>query len=166
MAQITYANKEFINENANIPAINKVQDTDLNEIKSVVNGLVSDTYSTDTEQSYSCNYINNSFTSSRTSLPVVSSSTVTYNNSFYVKIGNIIFVNISDVLIPNNLQGNIDLLKNAPAPASDVAFQILRQDGKVVRLHVGTDGIIRTWYANGVTGSGTYYWYGFVCYTI
>lgn len=58
MAQITYANKEFINENANIPAINKVQDTDLNEIKSVVNGLVSDTYSTDTEQSYSCNYVN------------------------------------------------------------------------------------------------------------
>lgn len=37
MAQITYANKEFINENANIPAINKVQDTDLNDIKNVIN---------------------------------------------------------------------------------------------------------------------------------
>jgi hypothetical protein len=62
MAKITYANKEFINENANIPAINKVQDTDLNEIKTVVNGLVSDTYSTDAEQSYSCNYINSRIT--------------------------------------------------------------------------------------------------------
>lgn len=68
MAQITYANKEFINENASIPAINKVQDTDLNEIKTVVNGLVSDTYSTDTEQSYSCNYINsiNDYSTSET----------------------------------------------------------------------------------------------------
>lgn len=37
MAQITYANKTFVNQNANVPAINKVQDSDMNEIKSVVN---------------------------------------------------------------------------------------------------------------------------------
>ena len=34
---ITYGDKSFLNENANIPATNKVQDTDMNEIKSVVN---------------------------------------------------------------------------------------------------------------------------------
>lgn len=34
---ITYGNKSYLNENANIPATNKVQDTDMNEIKSVVN---------------------------------------------------------------------------------------------------------------------------------
>lgn len=34
---ITYANKVAINQNADIPATNKVQDTDMNEIKSVVN---------------------------------------------------------------------------------------------------------------------------------
>lgn len=58
MAQITYANKEFVNENANIPAINKVQDTDLNEIKSVINntiltllGLDTDTFSSSTAYS-------------------------------------------------------------------------------------------------------------------
>lgn len=34
---ITYGDKSYLNENANIPATNKVQDTDMNEIKSVVN---------------------------------------------------------------------------------------------------------------------------------
>ena len=34
---ITYVDKSYLNENANIPATNKVQDTDMNEIKSVVN---------------------------------------------------------------------------------------------------------------------------------
>jgi microcystin-dependent protein len=37
MAQITYADKSYLNQNATVPASNKVQDTDLNEIKSAVN---------------------------------------------------------------------------------------------------------------------------------
>lgn len=39
MAKITYENKEFLNENAQISNINKVTDADLNEIKNVVNGI-------------------------------------------------------------------------------------------------------------------------------
>lgn len=37
MSRITYANKVALNSNAGIPAQNKVNDTDMNEIKSVVN---------------------------------------------------------------------------------------------------------------------------------
>lgn len=37
MAQITYSNKTFLNENASIPETNKVTDDNMNEIKSVVN---------------------------------------------------------------------------------------------------------------------------------
>lgn len=37
MALITYANKSTMNENASVPAVNKVQASDMNEIKSVVN---------------------------------------------------------------------------------------------------------------------------------
>lgn len=37
MSKITYANKVAINENAEIPDINKVTDNDMNEIKNVVN---------------------------------------------------------------------------------------------------------------------------------
>ena len=38
MAKITYENKEFLNKNESIADKNKVNDTDLNEIKEVVNG--------------------------------------------------------------------------------------------------------------------------------
>lgn len=38
MALITYANKSTMNENASVPAVNKVQASDMNEIKNVVNG--------------------------------------------------------------------------------------------------------------------------------
>ena len=38
MALITYDNKAFLNENSSVPDINKVKDTDMNEIKTVVNG--------------------------------------------------------------------------------------------------------------------------------
>lgn len=37
MALITYTDKATMNENADIPAVNKVQASDMNEIKSVVN---------------------------------------------------------------------------------------------------------------------------------
>ena len=37
MSKITYANKVAINENSEIPDINKIKDTDMNEIKTVVN---------------------------------------------------------------------------------------------------------------------------------
>ncbi len=37
MAQITYANKSTMNSNSSIPATNKCQASDMNEIKSVVN---------------------------------------------------------------------------------------------------------------------------------
>lgn len=39
---ITYDNKSYINQNADIPNINKVNDTDMNEIKSVVNNNASE----------------------------------------------------------------------------------------------------------------------------
>lgn len=37
MAKITYANKSYLNQNASVPASNKIQDVDMNEIKTVVN---------------------------------------------------------------------------------------------------------------------------------
>lgn len=40
---ITYADKTYLNENVDVPAINKVRDVDMNEIKSVVNNNASET---------------------------------------------------------------------------------------------------------------------------
>lgn len=58
MAQITYTNKQFVNQNANVPAINKVQDSDMNEIKSVVNGLLTDSTSNDSTLGYTAPFLN------------------------------------------------------------------------------------------------------------
>lgn len=58
MARITYTDKEYLNENQDVPATNKVQDIDMNEIKSVINdtlltalGLNTDTFSASTAYS-------------------------------------------------------------------------------------------------------------------
>lgn len=59
MAKITYADKVALNENPSIADINKVNAADMNEIKTVVNGLVVNTNSNSQESSYSSDYINN-----------------------------------------------------------------------------------------------------------
>lgn len=43
MAQITYSNKTFLNQNPSIPEVNKVTDANMNEIKSVVNANATET---------------------------------------------------------------------------------------------------------------------------
>ena len=58
MAKITYLDKVALNENTNIPDINKVKADDMNEIKNVVNGLVKTKKTISDEETYACNYIN------------------------------------------------------------------------------------------------------------
>lgn len=58
MAQITYANKVALNENPEVADINKVKDSDMNEIKKVVNDNYNNTIQiTDTEPTDSDNKI-------------------------------------------------------------------------------------------------------------
>lgn len=67
MARVTFEDKVTLNENADIPNINKCRASDLNEIKSVVNenddnkleksSVKTTKTATDTD-TYSCNYIN------------------------------------------------------------------------------------------------------------
>ena len=68
MALITYNDKVALNENPSIADINKVKASDMNEIKSVVNGLIVNTESTSTTNAYSANYVNecNTYSSSET----------------------------------------------------------------------------------------------------
>lgn len=58
MAQITYQDKVALNENPSIEDINKVNAGDMNEIKSVVNGLLVNNKTTGTYNGYDCDYIN------------------------------------------------------------------------------------------------------------
>lgn len=61
MAKITYTNKVTLNPQPSIADENKVTSGDMNEIKNVVNGLIVNSYSTDNEKTYSCDYMNSAF---------------------------------------------------------------------------------------------------------
>lgn len=54
---ITYEDKQYLNQNADIPAINKVQDTDMNEIKSVVNNNATELTNVINAEVYSTNEV-------------------------------------------------------------------------------------------------------------
>ena len=65
---ITYANKSYINQNSGVADTNKVNDTDMNEIKSVVNNNATELTNTNTK-------FNNSFESGK----IASNSMTTYS---------------------------------------------------------------------------------------
>ena len=84
MNKITYANKVAINENADIPDINKVTDSDMNEIKNVVNDFIS-----------GGDYL--SFT------PTLMNATMTYSTQY----GKYKYINDSTIMGAVVLRGNI-----------------------------------------------------------
>lgn len=61
MAKITYTDKTTLNPQPSIAEVNKVTATDMNEIKSVVNGLIVNSDSTSQEDTYSSDYLNTKF---------------------------------------------------------------------------------------------------------
>ena len=82
MAKITYEDKEFLNKNENIADKNKVNDTDLNEIKNIINqnddniGTLSNLNTTDkTSLVNAINEVNN-----KSAITVKCASTMTYNS--------------------------------------------------------------------------------------
>jgi len=93
MNKITYADKVAINENTEIPDINKVTDSDMNEIKNVVNDFIS-----------GGDYL--SFT------PTLMNATMTYSTRY----GKSKYINDSTVVGTVVLRGNITAI-SSPAYA-------------------------------------------------
>ena len=87
MGKLTYLDKVALNENPNIPDINKVKAVDMNEIKNVVNGLVKTEKAITDEETYSCNYINkikgNILWTNENSNNAMSSGIMNFNNDDY-----------------------------------------------------------------------------------
>lgn len=82
---ITYGDKQYLNQNADIPATNKVQDTDMNEIKSVVNNNANETSNNTTNIDNIVNSLNGTVLYESS---IGSSSTFTINDNIsnYSKI--------------------------------------------------------------------------------
>lgn len=93
MAKVTFEDKVTLNENADIPNINKCMASDLNEIKSVVNenddnkleksSVKTTKTATDTD-TYSCNYINDA--TQKQIISVETGSTFNFTINEYTEI--------------------------------------------------------------------------------
>lgn len=93
MAKVTFEDKITLNENADIPNINKCMASDLNEIKSVVNenddnklekSSVKKTKTATDTDTYSCNYINNA--TQKQIISVETGSTFNFTINEYTEI--------------------------------------------------------------------------------
>ena len=78
---ITYGDKSYLNQNADIPATNKVQDIDMNEIKSVVNNNANETSNNTTNVSNITGQI--LWTNPSPSDAISSATTITLSSSNY-----------------------------------------------------------------------------------
>lgn len=82
MAKITYDDKSYLNQNGSVPNVNKINDSDMNEIKQVVN----DNYDEfTTSQAVSTGSLTVSKSSGSSAISTAS----------YAKFGNVIAINIS-----------------------------------------------------------------------
>lgn len=111
MAKITYLDKVALNENADIPDINKVKANDMNEIKDVVNGLIKIENTISDEETYACNYINDLsgkilWTNPNPTTEISSDTQITLSSSDYDYIK--IFSRLS---LTNNYCFSMDVLK-------------------------------------------------------
>lgn len=93
MAQITYADKSTMNENASIPATNKVRAVDMNEIKNVVNS----NYTELTQKDILTAYVTSDVSKSATSDYIVRNLTA------QSQIGNNLTINNGTIVIGSGI---------------------------------------------------------------
>lgn len=142
MSKITYTDKVALYENANIPAVNKVQAADMNEIKSVVNTNAdaldnkvntSDVVTTETTSStqiYCCDYVN-SMTDAESFQITPSYSTISPTYSLQ-KIGNLVFLNCTSIFLSSisaNTWSNIATIPDALKPATSITTAAIMASG-------------------------------------
>ena len=146
MAQISYTNKEALNENPEIANINKITDDDMNEIKQVVNDNYNNTIQiTDTEPTDSDNKI-------WIDTGKVSSSASEITNSYSTSIGLGYSANISNGnVLYEDSNGATDDITLSDSAANYKRFKIFYKEangfysstevedpnGKLVNLFIG-----------------------------
>lgn len=118
MAKITFADKQFLNQNTDIPDINKCKDTDMNEIKQVVNANDDDFNTLNTnvgdltqletteknsivgainEVNSNCSINNQNINATEDIIeitPLVGSNYNNYGKTYYYKVGSIVYLHI------------------------------------------------------------------------
>jgi hypothetical protein len=131
MAKITYTDKVTMNENADVPAINKVQASDMNEIKNVVNQNYDEfltknaaTFGITSNQSFTGTsehqiVLNKTITQAGTELSLSNGSVVIGNGINYIKISG---QGICNTYTTNGLRRIIVRDKNSNIIARSMAY--------------------------------------------
>lgn len=167
--QVVNANDDKVGDLSNLNTTDKASIVNaINEVAQGTSIQVLNQTSSSTTDTYSANFVNGLLSN----LVNFSKGTLTnntnvlqQNTSYYIELGNLVFLIISDVQFKTAVTDTTTIMSGAPAPASDVAFLMEKVNGTVARLHVGTDGNVKDWYSNiEADTSGFGYWYGFVAY--
>lgn len=168
--------KSVVNKNDdNVGTLSNLNTTDKSSIVNAINEVAQGTSiqvlnqtSSSKTDTYSANFVNGLLSNlvNFSKKTLTNNTNVLQNNtSYYIELGNLVFLIISDVQFKTAVTDTTTIMSGAPAPASDVAFLMTKVNGIVARLHVGADGNVKDWYSNiEADTSGFGYWYGFVAY--
>lgn len=163
MSKITYTDKKFLDENSYIPAINKVQDTDMNEIKQVVNanddkiGELNDLNTTN--KSSVINAINEIFNSLEL-IPITIESLPngTDYNAFYIPKLKMCYANIycNSPGISASSTTNVGTVQEEYKPSLGSALSIYRGLTGGYQASISASGIIRLFSENSIASGAKF----------
>ena len=161
MSKITYADKETLYTNADIPANKKTQSSDMNEIKQVVNendnkvGELNNLNTTD--KSNVINAINEIFTNLEL-IPITIESlpTGTNYNAFYIPKLKMCYANIycNSPDISASSTTNLGTVQEVYKPSTASALSVYRGVAGGYQASINTSGIIR-FFSENVLQSGS-----------
>jgi len=147
---ITYDNKEFLNQNVDVPLINKVTDDDLNEIKSVVNNNATEL------QDYETSQENEDITSSITFNEVVT------DNTRFIKKGNMVYVEFQGSSITRSQDQLIATIPEQYRPIKQFFAPAVINASTYACVVVNPTGLMRVNFINDNSVNGRLYanfWY-------
>lgn len=157
MSKINYNDKQFLYQNADVPAENKVNDADMNEIKQVVNendnkvGELNNLNTTD--KSNVINAINEIFTTLEL-IPITIESlpTGTNYNAFYIPKLKMCYANIyyNSPGISASSTTNLGTVQEEYKPSLASALSIYRGLAGGYQASINTSGIIRFFSENAL----------------
>lgn len=139
---ITYGDKSYLNQNADIPATNKVQDTDMNEIKAVVNNNAQEVENIQNSKNYLVQTFSNASCTQNTGNNLAGFNLTTgvwvvvgnfiYAGSdlrYYLTLGNYGAMSAYDK--SGNVAGNVSAIVNVTSETTNIVLNLWPSDKNV-----------------------------------
>ena len=133
---ITYGDKQYLNQNADIPATNKVQDVDMNEIKSVVNNNALEVVDIQNAKNYLIQTFSNASCTQNTSNNLAG---LTLSKGTWVVVGNFNYSGnvlryYMSLVLSNKLEVAHSCYDNAGVVAGNIVAIVNSEEGQNIVL--------------------------------